>query len=104
MLAFVGAADAQDAGLVEGPADHLVAFRMVERGVPRHDYDVVIDGEVRGVVTSGIYSPTLDAFVGMAYVPVDLASLGQEIGINIRGNTREAEVVKKPFYTPAYRR
>jgi aminomethyltransferase len=89
---------------LEGPPKKLVAFEMIERGVPRHDYAVHVEGIARGHVTSGIYSPTLDEFVGLAYVPSQYANVGQEIGIEIRGNVKTAAIVEKPFYTPAYRR
>ncbi len=89
---------------LEGPTEHLIAFVMADRGVPRHEYAVASDGEVIGEVTSGIYAPTLDAFVGMAYVPADYAEPETEIDILIRDKPRRAKVVKKPFYVPAYRR
>lgn len=88
---------------LEGPSRKLVAFEMIERGVPRHDYAVHVEGTVRGHVTSGMYSPTLEKFVGLAYVPSEHASVGQEIGIDIHGSVRPAVIVNKPFYTPTYR-
>jgi len=89
---------------LERPERRLVAFSMRDRGVPRHGYKVLHRDEVVGVVTSGIYSPTLDSFVGLAYVPSGLRSPGTEIDILIRGKAKHAVVVKKPFYVPAYRR
>ena len=100
--AFVGR-DALAKERLEGPHERLVAFRMVDRGVPRHGYPVLQDEVVVGEVTSGIYSPTLDAFIGLAYVPGHLAKIGTEVGIGIRGKTRRAQLVRKPFYRPAYR-
>jgi len=89
---------------LERPKRRLVAFSMRDRGVPRHGYDVVHDEHVVGTVTSGIYSPTLDDFVGLAYVPSDLRKPGTELAILIRSTAKRAVVVKKPFYVPAYRR
>lgn len=89
---------------LEGPTQKLVAFEMIDRGVPRHDYAVHVEGAACGHVTSGIYSPTLDEFIGMAYVPSEYANVGQEIGIKIRGSIKSAVIVEKPFYTPAYQR
>lgn len=89
---------------LERPKRKLVAFEMVDRGVPRHDYDVIVGGAPCGHVTSGIYSPTLDQFIGLAYVPRKAGRIGSEIGIAIRAKVRRARIVKKPFYVPAYRR
>jgi aminomethyltransferase len=89
---------------LEGPARKLVAFEMTAGGVPRHGYPVVVDGETCGEVTSGIYSPTLDRFVGLAYVAAEHSAIGHTIEIGIRDRTRPAVIVKKPLYTPAYRR
>ncbi|MBC7235194.1 MAG: glycine cleavage system aminomethyltransferase GcvT [Chloroflexi bacterium] len=101
--AFVGR-DALLKAQLEGPDERLVAFCMVERGMPRHGYPVVVNGQEVGEVTSGIYSPTMDDFIGMAYVPVEFSRPGTEIGILIRGRAHRARVVRKPFYVPAYRR
>jgi aminomethyltransferase len=89
---------------LEGSTERLVGFEMIDRGVPRHSMPVLTDGAVRGHVTSGLYAPTLDRFLGMAYLPPGHATIGTEIGIDIRGQVRRARVVKRPFYTPAYQR
>jgi aminomethyltransferase len=89
---------------LEGPARRLVAFEMTERGVPRHDYPVLVDGEVCGWVTTGMYAPSLDQFLGMAYVSSEHSQVGAELGIQIRNTVRSARIVKKPFYLPTYRR
>ncbi|MFO7917894.1 MAG: glycine cleavage system aminomethyltransferase GcvT [Anaerolineae bacterium] len=89
---------------LEGPAQELLAFEMTERGVPRHNYAVFVDDTPCGHVTSGMYSPTLEKFIGMAYVLSEYSDVGQEIGIEIRGSIKSATIVEKPFYTPAYRR
>jgi len=59
---------------------------------------------VVGHVTSGMYAPTLDKYLGMAYVPRELSSRGTLMDVVIRGKYVKAQVVKKPFYVPAYRR
>lgn len=100
---FVGR-DALVKQRLEGPARKLVGFEMLERSVPRHGMEIEIGGAVCGQVTSGLYAPTLDKFLGMAYLPADQAEIGAEIGIVIRGRTRAARIVKRPFYTPSYRR
>ncbi|NLX43342.1 MAG: glycine cleavage system aminomethyltransferase GcvT, partial [Chloroflexi bacterium] len=87
---------------VEGVPRRLVGFEMVEKGVPRQGMRVHAAGVEIGWVTSGLFAPTLDKFLGMAYLPPDLAAVGTEIAIDIRGQLRAARVVKRPFYTPAY--
>jgi aminomethyltransferase len=89
---------------LEGPSDRLVAFEMVEKAVPRQGYPVLSNNVEVGRVTTGMYAPTVGRYVGLAYVPADLAAIGTELTILIREKTRLAKVVKKPFYTPAYRR
>ena len=82
-----------------GVTRKLVGFRLRERGFPRHGYPVLADGATVGSVTSGVLSPTLGEGIGMAYVPVALAKPGTEIGIEIRGASVPAEVVRPPFHT-----
>jgi aminomethyltransferase len=77
----------------------LVGFRLLERGFPRHGYLVRVDGEVAGVVTSGVVSPSTGEGVGMAYVPASAAKQGTRIEIVIRDQNVPAEVVRPPFYT-----
>jgi aminomethyltransferase len=89
---------------LEGATERLVAFEMTEAGVPRHGYDVVVEDVICGQVTSGMYAPSLAKFLGMAYVPAEHSALGAEIGIMIRDKIKKAQIVKKPFYVPAYRR
>ncbi|MBI4311852.1 MAG: glycine cleavage system aminomethyltransferase GcvT [Chloroflexi bacterium] len=85
--------------LQRGLTRKLTGFRMTERGVPRHGYPILADGKTAGEVTSGGYSPTLDAYVGMGYVAVELAAPGSRFAIDIRGKATEAEVVALPFYS-----
>jgi aminomethyltransferase len=78
----------------QGPERKLVAFVMEERAISRHGMAIEGGGEV----TSGTHSPTLDVGIGMGYVPAARAEVGTELGIDVRGKTRRARVVKKPFY------
>ena len=89
---------------LEGPDRKLVAFEMIDGGVPRHGHGVVVHESACGEVTSGIYSPTLDKRIGLSYVPIEHSAIGTEIGISIRGNLRRAHIVRRPFYMPSYRR
>ncbi len=77
----------------------LVAFELLERGIPRHDYEIVdADGKQIGIVTSGTMAPSLNKGIGMGYVPTEFAEEGTTIYIQIRKNNIPARVVKLPFY------
>jgi len=65
---------------------------------------VQVDGKEVGHVTSGMFAPTVDKYLGMAYVPAEMAALGTEINVVIRNKPVKAKIVKRPFYVPAYRR
>ena len=83
----------------EGVSRKLVAFEMVDRGIPRHDYLIKnAGGETIGKVTSGTMSPSMKVAIGLGYVTVDNAALDSEIFIDIRDKGIKAKVVKLPFY------
>ena len=82
----------------EGLKRKLIAFEMVDRGIPRHGYELVnADGEKIGEVTSGTMSPMRKIGIGMGYVQTDYTALGTEIFIDVRGRKLKAVVVKAPF-------
>lgn len=82
-----------------GVKQKLVGFELLERGIPRHDYEIVTaDGEVIGKVTSGTQSPSLQKAIGMGYVNTEFAKEGTEIYIQIRNNKVKAQVQRFPFY------
>ena len=82
----------------EGLRRRLVGFEMVERGIGRDGYPVLIDGREVGRVTSGCPAPYLKKNLGLAYVPVEHANLGEEISIQIRSTPTRARIVETPFY------
>ena len=82
----------------EGIKRKIVAFEMLERGIPRQGYEVFKDGVQIGYVTSGTMSPTFKKGLGMAFVNIDNAILENEIHINIREKPYTAKIVKKPIY------
>ena len=88
---------------LEKPARVLVGLEMVEKAVPREHYDVAVNGQVVGHVTSGMKSPTLDKFLAMAYVPAEHSALGTRLDVIVRGQPKAAVVVKRPFYKPKYK-
>lgn len=76
----------------------LIAFEMIDRGIPRHDYEIVdAAGNKIGVVTSGTQSPSLQKAIGMGYVKPEFAKENTEIFISIRDKAIKAQVVKLPF-------
>jgi aminomethyltransferase len=81
------------------PVRKLVGFELVDRGVARDGYAVLdAAGNAVGKVTSGGPSPSLDnKCIGLAYVPVALSAIGTELGIDVRGRSLKAVVVKPPF-------
>ena len=82
----------------EGLKRKLIAFEMVDRGIPRHGYELVnADGEKIGEVTSGTMSPMRKIGIGMGYVKPEYAKVGTEICIDMRGRKLKAIVVKPPF-------
>lgn len=83
----------------DGPSRRLVGFELIDKGVPRHGYDVVDSkGEKIGIVTSGTMGPSVKKGIGMAYVPSAYIKAGSEIFISVRDKALRAVVVKMPFY------
>jgi aminomethyltransferase len=83
----------------QGVTRKLVGFELTERGIPRHDYEIVdTEGNAIGIVTSGTMAPSLGKGIGMGYVATEFAAVGSVIYIKIRNNQVAAQVVKLPFY------
>ncbi len=82
----------------QGLTQKLVGFEMIDRGIPRHDYEIVnAEGAVIGRVTSGTQSPTLKKSIGLGYVESAYSKEGTEIFISIRNQPIKAQVKKPPF-------
>ena len=92
-------AEALKAQKEAGVTKKLVAFELTERGVPRHDYEIVdTNGNVIGRVTSGTMSPSLGKGIGLGYVTKENSKVDSEIFIQVRKKQIPAKVVKLPFY------
>jgi len=76
----------------------LVGFEMREPGIARDGYDVYVEDNKVGTVTSGSPAPFLKKNIGLAFVPPEFANVGQELRIDVRGKRLAAEVVPTPFY------
>lgn len=85
----------------EGVGKKLIGFEMVERGIARGGYPIAHNGKEVGHVTTGSFSPTLEKNLGLAYVPPELAGIGNEFEVIIRGKGVKAQQVKTPFYKRA---
>ncbi|GAX37328.1 glycine cleavage system aminomethyltransferase GcvT [Nodularia sp. NIES-3585] len=81
-----------------GVQKRLIGLQMLGRNIARHGYPVASAGQVVGEITSGTLSPTLSYPVALAYVPTQLAKVGEQLSVEIRGKTYPAVVVKRPFY------
>lgn len=76
----------------------LVGFKMVDKGIPRHHYEIKdAGGNAIGKVTSGTMSPVLNQGIGLGYVTVENANPGKEIFIDVRGKALKAQVSKLPL-------
>src|SRR5215210_7827921 len=85
----------------EGTARRLVGFEVLDRAIARHGYDVYVDGQKAGVVTSGTQTPFLKKAIGMAYLPSGSTAPGTGFEIDVRGRRVQAQIVPMPFYKRA---
>ncbi len=82
-----------------GVTRKLVAFEMIDRGIPRHDYEIVdSEGDIIGKVTSGTMGPSVEKAIGLGYVKKELALVDSEIFIAVRNKQLKAKIVKLPFF------
>lgn len=82
----------------EGVSRKLVGFEMIDRGIPRHGYELVdAEGTEIGHVTSGTMSPIRKIGIGLGYVQIAFSKPGTEIYLDNRGRKLKAQVVKPPF-------
>jgi aminomethyltransferase len=83
----------------QGLTRKLVGFTLDDpRGIARHGYPVLYDGQAVGEVRSGTMSPSLGIPIGTAYLPLAGAKEGSRLEVEIRGKRVPATVVKMPFY------
>jgi aminomethyltransferase len=94
---FVGR-DALAGVAAEGPGEKLTGLELIDRGVPRHGYEVTTpDGEPIGHVTSGTMSPTLGEPIALAYLPASHAEAGETVRVVIRDEPKKARTRTPPF-------
>ncbi|GIV09958.1 MAG: aminomethyltransferase [Fimbriimonadales bacterium] len=93
---YIGAAAVQQAKQA-GIARKLMGVQLQQRGVPREGYPVLVDGQPVSVLTSGVYSPTLEQGIGMAYLPLEHAKVGTPCAVEIRGKATPARISTRRF-------
>lgn len=81
----------------KGFSRKLVAFEVLDKGIPRSHYKFASAGKEIGEVTSGTYSPLLKKGIGMAYVDTAFSAIGTELDLIIRDQPVKCKVVKAPF-------
>ena len=82
----------------QGTSRKLVGIELLEKGIPRHGYEVFSGEEIIGVVTTGTQSPTLKKNIGLALLKSEFTQLGTEVEVQIRKKRLKAKVVVTPFY------
>lgn len=82
----------------EGVARKLVGLEMIDKGIPRTGYPILVNEEEIGEVTTGTQSPTLNKNIGFALLQTAYAVEGQEVVVQVRKRQLKAVVVKAPFY------
>ncbi|MHA2378585.1 MAG: glycine cleavage system aminomethyltransferase GcvT [Candidatus Thorarchaeota archaeon] len=82
----------------EGVEKTRIGIVMIDRGIPRDPYPVLLKGEPIGEITSGVMSPILRKGIGLAYVKPGIISEGDVVEVNIKGRFKKAEVTGWPFY------
>jgi len=87
-------ADQKAAGLPR----KLVGFEMIDKGIPRHGYEIKNEGgQLIGVVTSGTQSPSLGKAIGLGYLNTAFTPLDSIVYVQVRDKQLKAKVVKVPF-------
>jgi aminomethyltransferase len=82
----------------EGVKRKLVGFEMVDKGIPRHGYEICDEnGNKIGYVTSGTQSPSLNKAIGMGYVETGKSGLDSEVYVKVRDKLLKAKVAQIPF-------
>ena len=88
----------------EGLNRKIIGFEMIDRGIPRNNYEVYAEGRKIGYVTTGSFSPTLKKNIGLALIDSAYSKEGTEIEVLIRNKNLKAKVIKKPFYSKKYKK
>ena len=77
----------------------LVGIELEDNSFPRKGYPILLAGKQQGIITSGIFSPSLNVGIAMGYLPTEASALGTKVQVEVRGRMVEGRVVRRPFYT-----
>ncbi len=84
--------------LKNGTDKKLMAFKMTDRAIPRHEYPICLNNEEIGHVTSGGVAPSISQNIGLGYVKTDKnLKIGDTIQIMIRNKLYNAVISSKNF-------
>ncbi|MBB6454248.1 aminomethyltransferase [Salirhabdus euzebyi] len=81
-----------------GTTRKIIGIEMVDKGIPRHGYEVFKGEEKVGVVTTGTQSPTLEKNIGLAIVDIRFTNIDEELEVQVRKRRLKAKVIATPFY------
>lgn len=81
-----------------GPRRRLVGLEITDRAIARNGFPILKDGQAVGHITSGTFAPTLEKSIALGYVPTEMAQVGAEFQVEVRGRPIGARVVPIPFY------
>ncbi len=91
--------------LDNGPATRRVGIRLDGRAPAREGAEILApDGSKIGTVTSGGFSPSLEAPIAMGYVATEFSADGTEVALLVRGKALPARIVPMPFVPHRYAR
>lgn len=88
----------------EGLQRKIVGLEMIDKGIPRHGYEVMSNGKVIGFVTTGYSLPAVKKNIGLAMVDIEYSELDTPIEIKVRKRILKAKVISKKFYSKKYKK
>ena len=100
---FIGK-EAIAAQKAEGLKRKIVGIELKDKAIPRHGYDVEVEGKVIGAVTTGYNSISTGKSVCMALIDAEYGKLGNELQVRIRKRVFPGVVTKKRFYEKNYKK
>jgi aminomethyltransferase len=78
-----------------GASRRLMGLVLQERIAPRQGYTLYVEDREVGVVTSGVFSPTIQKGIGMGYIASPHAKAGGTVLLSVRNQMLPAKVVAK---------
>ena len=89
--------------LIDGVEKKLVGIKPLGKLPAREGTQILSkNGKIIGEITSGGYSPSLQAPIAMGYINAEILQKNSEILLNVRGNSLPAEIVSLPFVEHKY--